>query len=123
MMNDKYVLDLKDHIDKRETALVGREHGENLLKKLKDKGIIFKDIENKNAEIQIVVPKTIMSINKSFFLGFLETRIQELGTDGFRNKYSFAASDYILRKLDKNIDQAIFNDSQKSILGMGDSDE
>lgn len=122
-MTDKYVLDLKDHINKRETALVGREHGENLLKKLKDKGILFKEIEKKYKVIQLIVPNYIMSINKSFFLGFLETRIQELGTDEFRKKYSFSASAYILRKIDKNIDQAIFDDSQKSILGIGEGDE
>lgn len=122
-MKDRYTLELKDYIDKRETALVGREHGENLFQLLKKKSIMFNSLEKEYNIIEIVVPDSIVSINKSYFLGFLETRIQELGTDVFRLKYIFNASAYIIRKIEKNIDLAIFNDTQKSILGVDENDE
>ena len=121
-MKNKYTLELKNYIDKRETALVGREQGEKLLRLLKQKSIMLNSLEKEYEIIEIIVPNSIISINKSYFLGFLETRIQELGTKVFRTKYSFKASEYIIRKIDKNIDLAIFHDTQKGILGVAEND-
>lgn len=121
-MREKYILKLEDYIDKLETALVGREHGENLFKLLKNRKIKLDLLEKEYETIEIVVPDSIVSINKSYFLGFLETRIQELGTDVFRSKYNFIASEYIIRKIEKNIDLAIFHDTQEKILGVNKND-
>lgn len=121
-MKNKYTLELKEYIDNRETALVGREQGEKLLRLLKQKSIMLNSLEKEYEIIEIVVPNSIISINKSYFLGFLETRIQELGTDAFRIKYNFIASEYIIRKIDKNIDLAIFHDTQEGILGVAEND-
>ena len=121
-MKDKYILELQKYIDKRETALVGREHGEKLLQLLENKSVMLNLLEKEYKLIEIVVPDSIISINKSFFLGFLETRIQELGPETFRLKYNFNASEYIIRKIDKNIDLAIFHDTQKEILGVDEND-
>ena len=85
-MKNKYTLELKNYIDKRETALVGREQGEKLLRLLKQKSIMLNSLEKEYEIIEIIVPDSIISINKSYFLGFLETRIQELGTKVFRTK-------------------------------------
>ena len=70
-MKNKYTLELKNYIDKRETALVGREQGEKLLRLLKQKSIMLNSLEKEYEIIEIIVPDSIISINKSYFLGFL----------------------------------------------------
>jgi hypothetical protein len=115
MMND-YTLKLVDIIDKRETALVGREHGEKTLKLLKQKNIILKNIEEEYKHIFVEIPAKIITINKSFFLGLFETRVQELGKEKFEDKYIFVASEHIVNKIKKHIDAALLKATQKEIL-------
>jgi hypothetical protein len=114
-MND-YTLKLVDIIDKRETALVGREHGEETLKLLKQKKVILKNIEEEYEHISVEIPSKIVTINKSFFLGLFETRIQELEKEKFENKYIFIASEHIVNKIKKHIDAALLNATQKEIV-------
>jgi hypothetical protein len=115
-MNNDYELKLADIIDKRETALVGRVHGENTLKSLKQKGIILKELEEKYEHIRIEIPSKIVTINKSFFLGLFETRIQEIGKQKFENIYIFNTSEHIAEKIKKHIDAALLNATQKEIV-------
>jgi hypothetical protein len=114
-MND-YTLELANIIDKRETALVGREHGEETLKLLKKKNIILKNIEEGYVHILVEIPSKIITINKSFFLGLFETRIQELGKEKFEDTYIFNASEHIVNKIKKHIDAALLNATQKEII-------
>lgn len=71
----KYKLDIDKYVHKKATGLVGRPNGEQLLSDLKKDGIIFKDIEIQYDLIEIIIPKRIRLLNKSFFLGWLETRV------------------------------------------------
>ena len=115
-MNNGYTLKLAEIVDKRETALVGREHGEETLKQLKQKKIILKELEGKYDHILVEIPTKIITINKSFFLGLFETRILELGKQNFENKYAFITSDHIVEKIKKHIEAALLNATQKEIM-------
>ena len=52
-MENNFTLNLVDIIDKRETALVGREHGEETLRQLKLNKFILKNLEEKYDHIII----------------------------------------------------------------------
>jgi hypothetical protein len=111
-----YGLKLADFIDKRETALVGREHGEETLKLLKERKIILKSLEENYDHIIVIIPEKIVTINKSFFLGLFETRIQELGEEKFKQLYDFQTTEHIRKKIDKHISAALLISTQKEIL-------
>jgi hypothetical protein len=115
-MNNDYELKLTDIIDKRETALVGREHGEETLKTLKQKKIILRELEEEYEHILIEIPSKIVTINKSFFLGLFETRIQEMGKQKFEDVYIFKTSQHIAEKIKKHIDAALLNATQEEIV-------
>jgi len=115
-MSNDYTLKLDEIIDKRETALVGREHGEETLKQLKHKKILLKELEEKYDHILVEIPPKIITINKSFFLGLFETRIQELGKENFESKYAFNTSEHIVEKIKKHIEAALLNATQKEII-------
>ena len=110
-------IDLERYIGNKDTALVGRNSGENLMNKLKQKSIILEEIESKFDSIKIVIPERIITMNKSFFLGAFETRVQKLGKDEFCKKYDFEASDYIKNKIPKHVDSALLKASMEDILG------
>jgi hypothetical protein len=117
-MND-IIIDLEKHIHQQESALVGRPNGEMLLSRLKRENLIFKDLEKKYGKIVIKIPQRIVTINKSYFLGFMETRIQELGKDAFIIKYLFEASEHIKEKISNSyIDAALLEASQREILNI-----
>jgi len=115
-MENEFELNLANILDERETALVGREHGEEVLKLLKEKKYILKELEEKYEQILIEIPKKIVTINKSFFLGLFETRIQEMGKEKFENKYVFKTSEHIVEKIKKHINAALLNATQKEIV-------
>jgi hypothetical protein len=102
-----YNINLDTYIDQNETALIGRPNGEKLLQTLKMKNILLKDIEKNYDKILIRIPEHILTMNKSFFLGFLETRFRELGKTQFNNKYSFETSNHIKDKIQRHIDTAL----------------
>lgn len=122
-MNDEYVIDFNQVLDKRETALVGREHGESILAKLKASGVNFDELENNYVTIKCIIPDNIVSINKSFFLGMFELVIQRLGKNIFCEKYSFITTDHIKAKIDRHIDAALLNATQGEILNVKSSNE
>jgi len=111
-----YTLNLAEIIDKRETALVGREHGEETLRLLKQKKIMLKELESEHDKIFVEIPTKIITINKSFFLGLFETRIQELGIQNFKKKYVFQTSEHIVKKIEKHIEAALLSATQKEIV-------
>jgi hypothetical protein len=117
-MND-IIIDLEKYIHQRESALVGRPNGEMLLSRLKRENLIFKELEKRHGSIVIKIPQRIVTINKSYFLGFMETRIQELGKDAFIEKYLFDASEHIKEKIyNSYIDAALLEASQREILNI-----
>ena len=81
------VIKISDYFDNKYTALVGRPNGEKLLDLLKKKSILLRDLEKEKDIIYIDIPSYILTMNKSFFLGFLETRVQELGKEHFLKKH------------------------------------
>ena len=109
-------IELRDYVPKEETALVGRDNGEKLLKNLKQQGLILKDLEKSFDEIIFAIPANILTINKSFFLGWLETRILELGKESFKSKYVFDTEENLKDKIDSHIDAAFRSSSQDEIL-------
>lgn len=119
-MKTEYVLDLATVIDSRETALVGRDHGEDTLRNLRKAGMALEKLENENETIRILVPSKIVSINKSFFLGMFESSIQRLGKDAFAKRYLFETTEHIANKISRNIDAALLTASQGEILDVAE---
>lgn len=112
-----YELELKNYYNNKFTALVGRRNGEQLLSRLKNENIILKDIEKEYSEIHIVFPQYLVTMNKSFFLGFLETRIQENGKDEFLKKYKIIGNDHVKELIEEDfIDSAFGYSSIQDIL-------
>ena len=49
----------------------------------------IEEMEEESAEINIVIPENILSVNPSFLEGFLGTIIKKLGRDEFEKKFRF----------------------------------
>ncbi|NTU49808.1 MAG: hypothetical protein HGA87_02770 [Desulfobulbaceae bacterium] len=113
MARKEKIINFDDFLTKKETSLVGRENGEALLKK---SGIAFSAIEKEFDLIVINIPDRIVTMNKSFFLGFFELSVQRLGKDEFFKKYQISASTYIISKLDEYAVAALLRASQREIL-------
>ena len=109
-------VDLWQVVHERETALVGRENGEDALERLKKKGIILDKIENEAEKIIIAVPKHVVSINQSYFLGMFETAVERLGRKGFLDKYQFETTEHIKKKVRDHVDAAMSSATQEDIL-------
>lgn len=112
-----YKIDLIKYFDKKYSALVGRDNGEDLLKRLKEDAVILMELEKSHNTICIIIPKYIVTMNKSFFLGFLETRVQILGKDKFLEIYKFEGNQHIYKLIkDKYIDAALGRSSVQDFL-------
>lgn len=109
-------ISLNDFISERDTALVGRDYGKTLLTEITKKIGSLEKLHNNYDKIHIVIPKRIITMNKSFFLGFLEEEIKNLGKEQFLNKYVFEASEYIVSKVPSYADSALLSASMKEIL-------
>lgn len=110
------IIQLSDFLLPNETSLVGRENGENVLKKLKDNSFDFEKLEKDYEKIIINIPDSIVSINKSFFLGLFEMPVQRLGKDDFFTKYQFKTTEHIQIKIKNHVDSALLKASQGDIL-------
>lgn len=115
-MRQVKTIKLSDYINNQYTALVGRDNGERLMNKLKKNKINLDSWEDKSEKIIIKIPKHIITINKSFFLGMFEIRIQKLGKADFKSKYEFEASDHIKDKINRYVDTALLTASMSQIL-------
>jgi hypothetical protein len=118
-METDYKIDLSQYIEKSLKGLVGRDNGEALLNKIQKEETLLNYIEKSHSKIVIQIPPQIRLINKSFFLGFFETRIQELGKEKFMNKYEFITDKkFILESLYDYIDYAVLTATPGDILNV-----
>lgn len=115
-MKHQKKIDFSDYIGKKSTSLVGRDSGQNLLKKLEKKNLFFPSMEMKYEKIIFIIPEKIITINKSFFLGLFETRIQSLGKEKFSEKYQFETSNHIKEKISRYIDSGLLTATMEEIL-------
>ena len=118
MSANNLTIDLIKFINKNDTALVGRNNGENLLSTLNRKGFNLEQCEIKYDKIIFQIPQKIITINKSFFLGVFETRIQDIGKLKFQEKYEFDTSKHIKDKIVKYIDSGLLEASMEEILNV-----
>jgi|ERR1035438_3981773 hypothetical protein len=118
-MENQKIIDISKYISDNITSLVGRHNGEKLASKLIDNKIILDQIEKDFDSIVFVIPKKINILNKSYFLGWLETRVQSLGKDVFIHKYHFDADQYIIDQIHgRYIDAALMTLSAAKILNV-----
>ena len=110
------VINFKDFINSNETALVGRETGRTIRKKLESKGLVFSSLEEKYESISINIPNDIITMNRSFFLAVFAERVKTLGKENFNAKYKFHASEYIMHKVFDHVDNALLDASPSKIL-------
>ena len=99
-----YYIDLKYYIDSKETALVGEKHGKEILKKIEDHYRKLWQCEKLHCKIIFVIPKKIVTVNKSFIRGLLKERIYEVDLETFKSKYLFDTTESILYKIKRAID-------------------
>jgi len=109
-------INLNDFLQGRETALIGRDNGENVFDNMVRKGFDFLKLEQEFDKIIIQIPDRIVSINKSFFLGLFETIIERLKKEGFYKKYQFETTEHINKKIEGHVDSALLSASQGDIL-------
>ncbi len=98
-------IDLGLYLDGTEKALIGRKEGKKFLKKLKSKGINIED----GQKVIIVVPERIITINNSFFQGFLGDAVRNSGgAEEFLKKYEFEASEHIKKCISSYANNTMF---------------
>lgn len=100
------ILNLSLYLDPNLTALVGTKEGSELKSLLLKNGI---DLNHENS-VTIVFPENIITMNYSFFKGFLADEVLFLGKESFLNKYSFIASEHIQSKTLNLIDSVFFRE-------------
>lgn len=106
---------VRDFIHENETALVGRDHGRAFRKSVEERLGALKKLESQG-EISIKLPRNIMTMNKSFFLGAFADRVVELGKDNFLSRYDFSSSPYIDEVIPSFADYALKSSSMRDIL-------
>ncbi len=108
-------INLTAYVHPQQYSLVGRERGELMVAKI-DKAYDLTNAEKIYDEIHIVVPEHVITMNKSFFLGFFELIVQRLGRDVFLAKYQFITSTHIKSRVKVYSEAALFQSDQKDIL-------
>ncbi len=102
-MEGNKIINIGDYIDKDLQSLTGRDSGNRLLEKLKKNNIVLSKLEEKYSTITIKFPDKIIALNESFFLGFLETRVQVYKTkEAFLKKYIFDINEDIKDDIEKS---------------------
>lgn len=115
-MREKSFINLTDYIDKGLTSLLGRERGEQMLAKIEGRIGKLSSQEDSFQQIVVIIPKTILTINKSYFLGLFEDRVIELRKEKFNSKYIFETSEHIQRKVKKHINAGLLEAGAEEIL-------
>lgn len=99
-------INLIDYRGSNSSAFIGRVEGENARKELK-----LDSLDNeKDKEIEIIIPAGTSSINPSFFLGLFYDSIKKLKIDPFKNKYHFVfeeQDDKMKYLLNRNIEESL----------------
>ena len=107
---------LDHYLDKTEKALIGRSEGKKLLKKIKSK---VTNIEN-GQKFVIFVPERIITMNNSFFQGFLGSAVRNSGgAEEFLKKYEFKTSEHIKKHVSSYANYAMFEAAMGSMSKMG----
>lgn len=115
-MTEKSTIDLDSYIHRLETSLIGRNNGEKVYKLIEERQGKFEILETNYREIEIVIPKKIITINYSFFSGLFETIVKRLGDKGFREKYHFETTEHNLAKVDDHIQKILSASTPEEIL-------
>jgi len=86
-------VDLEGHRSKGARVFAGRVRGQRVREASK-----LREHDKGDAIVEIVIPRDVISINASFFLGMFGDSIRELKEEGFRRKYRFVG---------KNVDRVV----------------
>jgi hypothetical protein len=104
-------------ISDKDTALVGRDYGKAFRKSLETEHGKLAELEKStDMPIKFIIPRTIITMNKSFFLGAFADRIISIGKESFLQKYDFTSSAYINSKLEDYIEYALKTTSMADII-------
>ena len=99
-------MDISTLIEPGFRALTGRDNGNKSFSIASEK-YKLEELEKNNQEIIIIIPEKIVTMNRSFFLGFFEIIIERLGKAKFESIYKFKCSKHINDKLPGYIMSAI----------------
>ena len=80
-------INLSDYIPADSTCLVGQVDGDKVLKLVKNNKGNLRALEIACDTIEIIIPYSVITMNKSFFRGVLAQRVLEIGYVSFINKY------------------------------------
>ena len=109
-------LNLTNYVDPKVIAFTGRENGKNALKRAKEKdGFIFSGLTTHD-RVTVIIPTRFITMNKSFFLGFFETMVQEYGIEDFFKIFNFECSKYIKKHLPDYAQIALLKATPEQIL-------
>ena len=89
----------------------GRARGECLRSVLHLDAIDARDNSKGGGLVNVIVPKDVVALNTSFFLGMFGPSIRALGEEEFRKRYSFQCADTVRDDVNQGILYALRNDS------------
>jgi len=95
-------IDLGDFRSPESRVYSGQDRGKTVRKKLK-----IKETEHQYQIIKIIIPEDTISLNTSFFLGFLGESVKRYGEINFRKKFIFDCSVIIQKDIDIGIERAL----------------
>lgn len=105
-MKVKTVLDLDRFRSGGSRVFAGRDRGIRVREAMK-----LDEIDREpEAEVEVIVPTDVFSVNSSFFLGLFGPSIRSLGAERFREVYQFSGRP-ITRVLEAGIQEASATDS------------
>jgi hypothetical protein len=79
--------------------LSGRPKGQELRSRLK-----LKNEDESPAEVAVIIPDSILTLNSSFFLGLFGESVRKLGEQRFKSKYKFSTNhDRVKRDIERGI--------------------
>jgi len=98
----KRVINLADFLTKNSIVLSGRDKG------IRVREMLRLDTEDKASDpVRILVPKDIVSLNSSFFLGLFANSVRSLGDLNFDSKYHFECTPIQRQDIEKGKKEAL----------------
>jgi hypothetical protein len=98
----KKMIDLNEFKSPESRVYSGQDRGQTVRRKLN-----IRKIEEEYETIEIKIPTNTISVNTSFFLGFLGESVRQLGARNFKIKYVFVCSDIIMNDIEIGIERAL----------------
>ena len=95
-------IDLKQYHEVGTIVLSGRPKGEKLRAALN-----LDKLDEGEEQVQVVVPREVISLNSSFFSGLFGPSVRSKGEDAFRAKYSFSCLPAIQEDIESGIRDAL----------------